>query len=791
MIITRHNDNRRTGAYLFETQLTPDTIGRDRFGRVATLPVLGACYAQPLAATDVEVGRTRHDIVVVATMHNMVYGFDSRTRARMWARHLGPSVVLPHPQIGPGGYKDMEWEVGIVSTPVIDTDRGMIWAVSTSDSGGVMSHHLHQLDLATGAELKKVQISARSGNATFASNRQLQRASLLLSRNKIYMAFASYGDKTPYHGWVLSYHADTLAAADVFCTVPNGSEGMAGIWQAGEGLCADDGGNIYVLTGNGGFDPSRGNYGDCAIKLDENLKVQSFFSPFDNARLDQADLDLGSGGLMAIPNQNLVTGGGKQSWLYLMDMNDLGGFNKSGDRVLQKVAASQTDGNHHIHGTPVYWEGTNTRGPAEKRVYVWPENDQMKAFGLVPEGQSVRLTNTPVAQTTVTDPTGFPGGTSGMPGGFMTVSANGSYNGIIWACHAWNENLNQRIGSGVLRAFDATSLQQRYSSKQHVGRDDYGNLAKFAPPAVAKGQVYVASMGGIERKVTLPHSVVGTPVLVSRAQDLLVAWSGTGKHLNVMRSHDGFSWGANTAWRSGDTTDHSLALTEGPAGTLFIAWTGTDTRINVMASEPNDYASWKPKKILDERSHVGPALVWGDDRLMLAWTGTDGRLNIKFSGNGTDWSSTRTLPETCSTEPSVAFHDGQFYLLWNGDDPDRKLNLMTFDKTGSTVMTKRTYGETSDWRPALAFDADGLGRVSWTGRGNNLLNEALLSPNAVQLTYKRTFYDTASNGPALCRHQQRIFLTWAGTDSKTELNVADLSRGGVSVYGMLSGPAVA
>lgn len=791
MIITRHNDNRRTGAYLSETQLTPLNIGEDGFGRVATLSVLGACYAQPLVATGIGAGRARRDILVVATMHNMVYGFNARTRAKLWERHLGPSVVLPHPQIGPAGYKDMEWEVGIVSTPVIDTDRSMIWAVSTGDSGGSISHHLHQLDLATGAELKKVQISARSGNATFASNRQLQRASLLLSRNKIYLAFASYGDKTPYHGWVLSYHADTLAAADVFCTVPNGNEGMAGIWQAGEGLCADDSGNVYVMTGNGGFDPANGNYGDCAIKLDENLAVQSFFSPFDNAQLDQADLDLGSGGLMAIPNQNLITGGGKQSLLYLMDMNDLGGFNKSGDKVLQKVAASQVDGNHHIHGTPVYWEGTNNRGPAEKRIYVWPENDQMKAFGLVPGRQGLRLTNAPVAQTTVTDPTGFPGGTSGMPGGFMTVSANDTRDGIIWALHAWNENLNQKIGPGVLRAFDATSLQQKYSSKQNVGRDDYGNLAKFAPPTVANGQVYVASMGGIERKVTLPNSVVGTPVLVSRAHDLLVAWSGTGKHLNVMRSQDGFSWDASTAWRSDDTTDHSLALTFGPAGTLFIAWTGTDSRINVMASEPNNHASWKPKKTLDESSNVGPALVWGDDRLMLAWTGTDGRLNIKFSGDGTDWTGTKTLPETSSTEPSVAFHDGQFYLLWNGDDADRKLNLMTFDKTGSTVITKRTYDETSNWRPALAFDADGLGRVSWTGRGNNLINEALLSSDAVHLTYKRTFYDTASNGPALCRYQQRMFLTWAGTDSASALNISELSRGGVSVYGAVSGPAVA
>src|SRR5262249_22418966 len=42
-------------------------------------------------------------------------------------------------------------------------------------------------------------------------------------------------------------------------------------------------------------------------------------------------------------------------------------------------------------------------------------------------------------QSTTTDPEGVPGGSSGMPGGFLSLSANGSAagSGILWAFHAW------------------------------------------------------------------------------------------------------------------------------------------------------------------------------------------------------------------------------------------------------------------------------------------------------------------------------------------------------------------
>src|SRR5713101_4863744 len=129
------------------------------------------------------------------------------------------------------------------------------------------------------------------------------------------------------------------------------------------------------MTGNGDFDQNRGNFGDCVLKLDKNLNVAGFFSPHNNVALNAADLDLGSGGILIIPGSTMIIGGGKEAILYLMDETNPGGFDLQTDHVLQKFAASATDGKHNILGSPVFWRGHD--GP---RIYIWTENDNLKAF---------------------------------------------------------------------------------------------------------------------------------------------------------------------------------------------------------------------------------------------------------------------------------------------------------------------------------------------------------------------------------------------------------------------------
>ena len=513
-VLTQHNDNSRTGAYGNEAVLKTSNVNQHQFGKLFTRPVDGHIYAQPLYLYNVNIpNQGIHNVVYVATMHNTVYAFDAdnpKTPNPLWGTSLEPSVPLPDANIGNSGYHDISVEVGILSTPVISLDHNALYVVSFTKDDNSYSHWLHALDLLTGEEKfgGPTQISASvpgtgdgsiNGSVTFISNKQLQRTGLLLANNIIYIAFASYGDIDPYHGWVFGYSATNLALVALFNDTPNGQEG--GIWQAGQGPTADSEGNLYLLTGNGSFSPNGSALGNSFVKLKPDLTLADWFSPYNRNELNDQDCDLGSSGILLIPGTNLILGGGKEGIFYLLDRNNLGRDNSANgndDQIVQSFAVvsnpncitKDSTQTHHIHGGPLYWNGPN--GPY---VYVWPENDYLKAFKLV-NGQ---FQTKPALQSTTTKPRGIAGGSPGMPGGMLSISANGSKagTGIVWASHPYDRNANTQVVTGILRAYNASDLtQELWHSKQNSIRDDVGNFAKFCPPTVANGRVYLATFSG-------------------------------------------------------------------------------------------------------------------------------------------------------------------------------------------------------------------------------------------------------------------------------------------------------
>src|SRR5260370_29863180 len=59
---------------------------------------------------------------------------------------------------------------------------------------------------------------------SFNSLEQLQRPALLLSNGVVYVAFASYPDNDPSHGWVFADGARTVNQLAVFSTTPHRGE---------------------------------------------------------------------------------------------------------------------------------------------------------------------------------------------------------------------------------------------------------------------------------------------------------------------------------------------------------------------------------------------------------------------------------------------------------------------------------------------------------------------------------------------------------------------------------------
>ena len=110
-------------------------------------------------------------------------------------------------------------------------------------------------------------------------------------------------------------------------------------------------------------------------------------------------------------------------------------------------------------------------------------------------------------------PTAFAAGSivsPGSPGGALTVSANGSttQTGIVWAELSTSQSGNHGNVAGILRAFNAETLQELWNSELSPNRDRLGTLVKFVPPVVVNGKVYAVTY---DNAVAVYGPLPGTP----------------------------------------------------------------------------------------------------------------------------------------------------------------------------------------------------------------------------------------------------------------------------------------
>lgn len=497
VIATAQYDNARTGANLLETVLTPQNVNVAQFGRVASLPVNGDVYAQPLYIPQLEVpGKGVHNVVFVATERDSVYAFDADAGSSepLWQ----VSFLDGKKNISPVSARDVQCpfiqpDIGITSTPVIDLPSKTLYALARTreaeNGNWIFRQTLHALDLSTGTEKKGSPVTIR---ATFQGNKSLfskglsefdplrenQRAALLLANGNIFITWASSCDVGPYYGWVMSYDAHTLKQTGVLNVAPSAKE--SGIWQADAGPAADANGNIYLITGNGRFTAASGghDYGDSLLKIaltSGGLAVRDYFTPADQEHLNDTDGDFGSGSPILLPDQpaphsHLLLAAGKSSKLYELDRDKLGHFHQGDDsNAVQVVPAGAQS-----FGAPAYWNG---------HVFYFLMNDYLRDYAL----QNGRLSAQPFAKgtTNINDP------------GTPAISANGGKNGIVWilSTKVWNGSDQPAI----LFAYDATNVSHElYNSTQNPQRDRAGNALRFTIPTVANGRVYVPTKRRID-----------------------------------------------------------------------------------------------------------------------------------------------------------------------------------------------------------------------------------------------------------------------------------------------------
>jgi hypothetical protein len=522
-VLTEHYNNARTGANLDEKVLNRDTVRPGGFGKLWSLYADGQVVAQPLYVSSLTVDTSRNpgipltrgtfNAVVVATMHNTVYVYDADNERQgpdgrtvpLWARWLGPPRHGGK-DIDMWSTNDPEW--GILSTPVVSDDRKTLYVVAWHEDGAQgIAYRLHALDLASGAESQPPALIGVASTdpsqpckvqSAFNPCSQKQRAALLLHDGVLYAGFGGDGNR----GVLFAFDAGSLRQRAIWSTTPTGQSG--GIWQSGQGPAEDANGNIYLMIGNGTFDADAGgpNYGDSFVKLrleGQNLVVRDYFTPCNQGHLADIDLDLGSSGPALVPGTPpLIIGGGKEGVLYVLSRDNMGKYVRSptapdcqNTNALQQVLAFPAvvhDGQTHygnIHGSPVFWQG-----PDYARIYAWGENNPLKAYVL----KDGRLQDAP-GQSAFQPPVG-------MPGGMLSLTANGSAagSGIVWAVVPLDGDANRQRGvTAAAMALDAEDVSRTlWSSELAPGRDRVGLFAKFTPPTVAGGKLFVATYGDSE-----------------------------------------------------------------------------------------------------------------------------------------------------------------------------------------------------------------------------------------------------------------------------------------------------
>jgi hypothetical protein len=631
---------------------------------------------------------------------------------------------------------DLFPEIGITGTGVIDAGASTLYEVVKTrevraDGGVHYVQTLHALDLATGAdkyittgnggyvigdthvaspgaipvfanETTAIVVPGNGGESSgganplvpFSAEKESDRMSLQLVGNIVYVAFASHADFRPYHGWVIGFDKTALQPIKVFNTAPN-ADGVA-IWESGGGLSFDAQGFMYFAVGNGfqltggflPFDPAHGNYSESVLKIDttpnwspadpQMMTVADYFTPFNWQTLDNQDADLGSGGVMLLPDsvgsdahRHLLIETGKQGHIYLIDRDNMGKINNPGtgpDLVVQTVTAGQAG----VWGNPAFFQ----TGPTSGIIYYHGSNDVLKGYRIT----NGHMDDAPadILKSTFN---------SIFPGTQPTVSADGTtdplnpVNGIVWELQVDNAigriqgaSDNTTAGPATLRAFIAnptgtSTFTELYDSGQTGQRDFMTGSVKFTVPVVTNGHVLVAgadhfSVLGLFPTETAapaaPSNLAAQVQFTSAGPRITLTWTNPGPNpghdptgIKIFRSTDGTTFTPiNTVNRNLNTF-----IDTGP----FVI--GQQYFYQVVAA--NQVGDSPPSNTVSATVPIPPPALTvtgtGASAVGLSWTGlANDHFTIERSANGGAFTPVITVPSSQTDYTDTGLAPGQY-----------------------------------------------------------------------------------------------------------------------------------
>lgn len=304
----------------------------------------GTVDSSPIYLHGVSVAGKSRDVIVVTTTYGKTIALDASSGAKLWT-------------FTPPGYSGWAGTAQITTaSPIADPQGGFVYAASPNGL-------IHKLSLSDGRE------AAGSWPISITRNPTHQKIAAALNVEGPYLIAATggyIGDTPPYQGHVVLIERSSGRLLSVFNTLcanrrtliePSTCSASDSAILSRAGAVVEPGGrSILVDTGNGPWN-GRTNFGDSVIELSlPSLRLRQAFTPRDQERLNDSDLDLGSSA-PALLGHDRVAVAGKDGVLRLLSLSRLDGHAPGGaQRLGGEVQSLPLPGGGMLFTAPAVWQ---------------------------------------------------------------------------------------------------------------------------------------------------------------------------------------------------------------------------------------------------------------------------------------------------------------------------------------------------------------------------------------------------------------------------------------------------
>ncbi len=422
------HDPQRSGWASGEDKLTPQNVSNLNLKwsvQVDNPPLALNALTAPVVADHIVTPEGVKDLVYVAGSSDHFFALDAKSGKVVWQRTFETHVVA----------KDEAFYLcpnAVNATPTIDKGRNLIYTIAQDGK-------LYGLDLGNG----DIKFGPYQFVPAFAKPWSLN------FKNGIIYTSTSQGCGGDRSGIYSMDVRNPMHPVTHELLLQQGYG--AGMWgRGGPVIGMDD--RVIVSTGDGGFNPTVGNYGSSFVAASlRDLHLLDYYTPLNWRLINRDDLDMCSGGYVwfAYKNYNLIAGGGKEAVVYLLNADSLGGKDHHTPLFVtpplgNDVKALEEKG---LWGAPAAWQ--DAKGQSWLYVTLWgPISKEAPRFpithGPTPHGCIMAF------RVTLNNTSGKPElSPAWVSPDFNLPDPPAIANGILFAL-ATGENPKQNVVSGIL-----------------------------------------------------------------------------------------------------------------------------------------------------------------------------------------------------------------------------------------------------------------------------------------------------------------------------------------------------